>query len=334
MPTSPASQPTQHGLRSIWRKRGLGAWLLWPVSVLYGTLQRWNAGRMRDQQQSAGVPVIVVGNVIAGGAGKTPVTQAVVAHLQKTGWQPGIVSRGYGRKTTDCREARPDSPASEVGDEPALLARSTGVPVFVAAKRIEAALALREKYPQVNIIVSDDGLQRLALARNIELCVFNDEGVGNGFLLPAGPLREPWPRPVTASLYAGQPPQPPGSSPLFALQRQLADTAYNSKGESCSLSDLTGGKAEAVAAIARPESFFTMLRERGVELAATQALPDHYDFESFSRLLGADTTLICTEKDATKLWRTHPQAWAVPLQLQLPQAFWDLLDTQLEVIKA
>ena len=329
MPTSPASQPTQHGLRLIWRKRGLGAWLLWPVSALYGVLQRWNAGRMRGQQQSAGVPVIVVGNVIAGGAGKTPVTQAVVAHLQKTGWQPGIVSRGYGRKTTDCREARPDSPASAVGDEPALLARSTGAPVFVAAQRIEAALALREKYPQVNIIVSDDGLQHLALARDIELCVFNDEGVGNGFLLPAGPLREPWPRPVTASLYAGQPPQPPGSSPMFALQRQLAAMAYNGKGESCSLSDLADSKAEAVAAIARPESFFTMLRERGVELAATQALPDHYDFESFSRLLGADITLICTEKDATKLWRTHPQAWAVPLQLQLPQAFWDLLDAEL-----
>ena len=284
---------------------------------------------MRGQQQSAGVPVIVVGNVIAGGAGKTPVTQAVVAHLQKTGWQPGIISRGYGRKTTDCREARPDSPASAVGDEPALLARSTGAPVFVAAQRIEAALALREKYPQVNIIVSDDGLQHLALARDIELCVFNDEGVGNGFLLPAGPLREPWPRPVTASLYAGQPPQPPGSSPMFALQRQLAAMAYNGKGESCSLSDLADSKAEAVAAIARPESFFTMLRERGVELAATQALPDHYDFESFSRLLGADITLICTEKDATKLWRTHPQAWAVPLQLQLPQAFWDLLDAEL-----
>ena len=327
-PSTPASS-SQHSLRAIWRQRGASAWLLWPVSQLYGALQSWNAQRMRRQQQSAGVPVIVVGNVIAGGAGKTPVTQAVVAHLKAHGWQPGIISRGYGRKTSDCREAHLDSPASDVGDEPALLARSTGVPVFVAAKRIEAALALRNKYPQVNIIVSDDGLQHLALARDIELCVFNDEGVGNGFLLPAGPLREPWPRPVTASLYAGQAPQPTGDSPLFALQRQLASMACNGRGESCALSDLASSDAEAVAAIARPESFFAMLRECSITLAATQALPDHYDFESFSRLLGTDKPLICTEKDAIKLWQTHPQAWAVPLQLQLPQAFWDLLDAKL-----
>ena len=333
MPSSSAPQPAQQGLRAIWRKRGLGAWLLWPVSLLYGALQSWNAGRMAAKQQSAGLPVIVVGNVIAGGAGKTPVTQAVVAHLKNAGWQPGIISRGYGRKTSDCREAHLDSPASDVGDEPALLARSTGVPVFVAAKRIEAALALRGKYPQVNIIVSDDGLQHLALARDIELCVFNDEGVGNGFSLPAGPLREPWPRPVTASLFAGQAPQPTGDSPLFALQRQLASTARNGLGETCALSDLAGSDAEAVAAIARPESFFAMLRDCGITLAATQALPDHYDFESFSRLLGADKPLICTEKDAIKLWQTHPQAWAVPLQLQLPQAFWDLLDAKLRPLR-
>lgn len=287
---------------------------------------------MRRQQQSAGIPVIVVGNVIAGGAGKTPVTQAVVAHLKAQGWQPGIISRGYGRKVKDgqdCREALPDSPASEVGDEPALLARSTGVPVFVAAKRIEAARALRRKYPQVDVIVSDDGLQHLALARDVELCVFNDEGVGNGFLLPAGPLREPWPRQVSATLYAGQPPQPQGASAAFALQRSLADVAHNGLDQSIRLGELTGRQTEAVAAVARPESFFAMLADKGIRIAAQQALPDHYDFESFSRNLDKDSPLICTEKDAVKLWRKHPEAWAVPLQLQLPQAFWDLLDTEL-----
>lgn len=287
---------------------------------------------MHGLQQSAGVPVIVVGNVIAGGAGKTPVTQAVVTHLTAQGWQPGIISRGYGRKVQagqDCREALPDSPASEVGDEPALLARSTGVPVFVAAKRIEAARALRQKYPQVDVIVSDDGLQHLALARDVELCVFNNEGVGNGFLLPAGPLRESWPRPVTATLYADHPPSPQGLSPAFALQRSLADMVRNGHGESIHLSSFTGQPIEAVAAVARPESFFAMLADKGLAPAVTQALPDHYDFESFSRNLDNDFPLLCTEKDAVKLWRQHPEAWAVPLQLQLPQAFWDLLDVQL-----
>ncbi|MEG0053094.1 MAG: tetraacyldisaccharide 4'-kinase [Comamonas sp.] len=329
MPTAPStSSPSlpSSGLRALWRRRGVGAWLLWPLSALYGALQGWNAQRMLQTQQSAGLPVIVVGNVIAGGAGKTPVTQAVVAHLLARGWQPGIISRGYGRKSRDCREARADSCASEVGDEPALLARSTGVPVFVAAQRIDAARALRTAYPQVDVIVSDDGLQHLALARDVELCVFNDEGVGNGFLLPAGPLREKWPRPVTASLYAGQPPSPLGSAPAFALQRQLADTAVNGKGEKIALSCFAGQHVEAVAAVARPESFFAMLAQRGIAPAATQALSDHYDFESFSRRLDNGQPLICTEKDAIKLWNSHPEAWAVPLQLQLPQAFWELLD--------
>lgn len=334
---TPLSSHHQHGLRAVWRQRGPLAWLLWPLSLIYGSLQGWNAKRMRNHQQSAGVPVIVVGNVIAGGAGKTPVTQAVVAHLQSKGWQPGIISRGYGRKIKngqDCREALADSPASEVGDEPALLARSTGVPVFVATKRIDAARAMRQRYPQINVIVSDDGLQHLRLARDVELCVFNDEGTGNGFLLPAGPLREPWPRTVTAVLYAGTPPHPAGSSPTFALQRNLASQARNGHGQSITLKDLSDRPIEAVAAVARPESFFSMLATQGVLPAATQALPDHYDFESFSRKLGKENPLICTEKDAVKLWRKHPDAWAVPLQLQLPDEFWHLLDTRLAAVCA
>jgi tetraacyldisaccharide 4'-kinase len=330
--TSPAPRPT--GLRALWRQRGPGAWLLWPLSQLYGALQRWNAQRMLRSQQGAGIPVIVVGNVIAGGAGKTPVTLAVAAHLQSQGWRPGIVSRGYGRQSQDCREALPDSPAHEVGDEPALLARNTGAPVFVAAQRIEAVRALRQRYPEVNIIVSDDGLQHLALARDVELCVFNDEGVGNGFLLPAGPLREPWPRPVTATLYAGAPPEPLGSAPAFALQRQLAPVARNGLGATCPLAALTHQPVEAVAAVARPESFFAMLQACGITTAATQALPDHYDFGSFSRKLEKPQPLICTEKDASKLWHSHPEAWAVPLQLSLPQAFWDLLDSELHRLQA
>jgi tetraacyldisaccharide 4'-kinase len=287
---------------------------------------------MQSRAQQAGVPVIVVGNVIAGGAGKTPVTQAVVAHLRARGWKPGIISRGYGRKTRDCREALPDSPAADVGDEPALLARTTGVPVFVAAQRIAAARALRARYPEVDVIVSDDGLQHPALARDVELCVFNDEGVGNGFLLPAGPLREPWPRPVTASLHAGPPPRPAGDAPVFALQRRLAHVAHNGKGEQLELAALAGQEVEAVAAVARPESFFAMLAGQGIIPAATQALPDHDDFASFSRKLDESKPLICTEKDAVKLWCTHPGAWAVPLQLQLPQACWELLDARLAAV--
>ena len=333
---SPSTPTLATRLQAIWQRRGPAAWLLWPLSRLYG----WAVERRRraflkgtGQPRSVGLPVIVVGNVIAGGAGKTPVTQAVVAHLRARGWRPGIVSRGYGRSSTDCREALPGSPASEVGDEPALLARSTGVPVFVARQRVEAAQALRARYPEVDIIVSDDGLQHWALARDIELCVFNEQGAGNGFLLPAGPLREPWPRAVSAVLYAGAPPQPLGDAPAFALRRSLATRARDASGHEVDLAELAGREGiEAVAAIARPEAFFEMLAERGLRIDAAQALPDHADFARFKRLCTASTPLLCTEKDAVKLWPLHPDALAVPLQLRLPPAFWQLLDSKLQAL--
>ena len=334
-PPPAATRPWSARITDAWQRKGPLAIALLPLSWCYAALGAMRRSLYRVglcKSYRAPVPVVVVGNVIAGGAGKTPVTLHLVQALQAQGWRPAIISRGYGRKTADCREALADSPASEIGDEPALLARSTGVPVFVAAKRLEAAHALRKKYPQVDILVSDDGLQHLALARDVELCVFNDEGVGNGFLLPAGPLREPWPRPVTATLFAGQPPHPTGDAPAFAMQRQLASTARNSLGEHRALTDFAGQAVEAVAAVARPESFFAMLGALGLAPVSTQALPDHYDFESFSRYLDADKPLFCTEKDAVKLWKTHPEAWAVPLELSLPAAFWALLDAKLAAL--
>ena len=120
-----------------------------------------------------------------------------------------------------------------------------------------------------------------------------------------------------------------GSAPAFALQRRLAPTAYNGLGEHIDLLTLAQQPVEAVAAIARPAAFFAMLQAQGIPLAATQSLPDHADFAHFSRQCGHDTPLLCTEKDAHKLWCQHPQAWAVPLQLQLPADFWDLLAREL-----
>ena len=327
--------PAARGLRAAWRHRGPLACALFPLSLLYRALLGlhrlpYALGFRRAGQ--AGIPVIVVGNVIAGGAGKTPVTLALARHLRDGGWSPGIVSRGYGRSTDDCREAHPDSAPADVGDEPALLARASGVPVFVARKRIEAVQALRARHPHVDVVISDDGLQHLALARDIELCVFNDDGIGNGWLLPAGPLREPWPRPVTAVLYAGA--CPPTDAPAFAMQRQLAAEGVNAHGERIPLAALRGRPVEAVAAVARPEGFFSMLAtEQGLALEHAQALPDHYNFESFQRLGRNEDPLVCTEKDAVKLWRTHPQAWSVALQLQLPPDFWALLDQRLQALR-
>ena len=319
-------------MRGAWQRRGLRAWALWPLSLPYGLLAGLRRALYRHgvlRSEHPGIPVLVVGNVIAGGAGKTPVAMAVIAHLQARGWRPGVVSRGHGRHTRDCRLVRPDSLPCEVGDEPALIARSCGVAVAVAARRMEAVRALRQHDPAIDIIVCDDGLQHWALARDVEICVFNDEGIGNGFVLPAGPLREAWPRPVDLVVHAdtGTPP-PTGGAPAFAATRQLGTAARSADASQVQLQQLRqqGAPLLAVAGIARPEAFFAMLRAQGVPLAATLALPDHYDFESWQRPPHMPWRLICTEKDALKLWRQHPDALAVPLHTALPPAFFAALD--------
>ena len=345
----------EHRLRAAWQRRGALAWLLWPLSRLYGALAARQRGRYLGGDPPAErlpVPVIVVGNVIAGGAGKTPTTLAVVAHLRARGWRPGIVSRGHGRRCGDCREVQPDSDAREVGDEPLLLRRRAGVPVFVARQRAAAGRALLAAHPGTDVLVCDDGLQHLALARDVELVVFDARGSGNGWLLPAGPLREPWPRsipnpresgprgsaipresdPRPAELVLWTVAPPPGSSAAphgFVATRRLAEHAVRADGGQLALAELRGQPLTALAAIARPEAFFAMLRAAGLTLADTLALPDHYAFDSCSRLLDGRQNLICTEKDAVKLWLHRPDALAVPLRLEVPPAFFAALDDRL-----
>ncbi len=317
----------EHRLRAAWTRRGPLTALLWPLSRVYGAL----SARQRAADQSAAmrlpVPVVVVGNVVAGGAGKTPTTLAMAQHLKSRGWRPGIVSRGHGRQAGDCREVRPDSDPRDVGDEPLLLRQRAGVPVFVALQRAQAGQALLATRPGTDIVLCDDGLQHTALARDVEVCVFDARGAGNGWLLPAGSLREPWPRPVDLVLWTEAPPAPaPAGQGVFVARRRLADHALRADGTAVPLDELRGQPLVALAGIARPEAFFDMLRAAGLALADTVALPDHYDFDSSNRFADQRVGLICTEKDAIKLWRRAPQALAVPLRLEVPAAFFDALD--------
>lgn len=327
---APLTSPPWHTrVTQAWERRGVLAWVLWPLSLPYRLLvilRQWLYARQWLASTRVPVPVIVVGNVVAGGAGKTPVVIALVQHLQARGLQPGVLSRGYGRSSTECLEVRPDSPLSDTGDEPALLHHKTGAPVFVAPRRTDAARALLARYPATQVLVCDDGLQHLALHRDINICVFDDRGVGNGFLLPAGPLREPWPRPVDVVLHTGQHPAFTG----FTAHRALADHALACDGSSIPLAELKNQPVLAIAAIAKPESFFAMLRDAGLTLAETQALPDHYDFNSWERTNPARYRLICTEKDAVKLWKTHPDALAVPLQFSPEPEFFTAVDRLLD----
>lgn len=314
-------------LPRLWVSRAL-AWPLWPLSLLYGLvigLRRhlFRTGSMRSTRLP--VPVVVVGNVVAGGSGKTPVTMALVDGLQARGWRVGVLSRGYGRSTRDCREVLPDSPVHEVGDEPALIQRRCGVPVFVALRRAEAGLALLARHPQTDLLVCDDGLQHLALARDVEICVFDDRGVGNGWLLPAGPLRERWPRAADLVLHSGDRPAFPG----LRARRSLAAQARCADGRRLPLASLVDTPVLALAGIAHPARFFAMLREAGLRQVIELPLADHQDFEAWLPPAGAPSVWLCTEKDAVKLWARHPGAWAVPLQVELDAAAWQVLDARL-----
>lgn len=328
---SPAQPAWQRTLTDSWQRRGPLAWALWPISLLVGLLVRLRQGLYLSgflHRHVLPVPTIVVGNVVAGGAGKTPVVMALVKHLQARGLHPGVISRGYGRRTRDCREVREDSPVQDTGDEPALIRRNTGVPVFVATRRIEAARALLQVHPETDVLISDDGLQHQALARDIEICVFDDRGVGNGMLLPAGPLREPWPRYVDLVLHTGNRPAFTGYTALRALAAQ-AVRADGSRVDLVALAQ-DGRPLLAVAGTARPQAFFDMLQALGLPLSLTVARPDHDDYAGWARPLDRDYTLLCTEKDALKLWPHHPDALAIPLNFAPEPAFYAAFDRLLD----
>lgn len=329
-------------LQRAWLLRGWLARSLWPLSRLYALLvaiRQHSYASGRSPVEEIGVPVLVVGNVVVGGVGKTPVVMALAAHLCAQGWMLGIVSRGYGRNSTNCQEVLASSRASEVGDEPLQAARHFAraglrVPIFVAPSRAVAARALLARHPQTQLLISDDGLQHYSLQRQLEVCVFDDRGVGNGWLLPAGPLREPWPRRYAPSannclvLHTGEHAVSGPGMTGFCAKRSLVSHALRSDGQTVALDELrnSGQALLALAGIAQPEAFFAMLRSQGLVLARTLALPDHFDFKRFERPADQAYRLICTEKDAVKLWPHAPDALAVPLRLQLEPAFLAAID--------
>ena len=334
------------GFQSAWYKRGLLSFLitalLWPLSQVYRFLafthrQLYRSGVLKAHKVS--VPVVVVGNIVAGGGGKTPTVIALVQHLQVQGIQVGVISRGYGRTSTACLEVKKDSAISDVGDEPvgillALDLISCSAPVFVAKSRFDAVSALLKTYPATQVIISDDGLQHHALQHDIAITVFDDRGLGNGFLLPAGPLRESKVKTRNSLvLHTGNQATKltNTAAPQFTARRALASYALTADGSKVALTDLQPhANLLALAGIANPEAFFAMLRASGLNLVKTVSLPDHYHFNSILGNKYADYILICTLKDAVKLWQTHPEALAVPLEFEPEPAFFAAFDAMLK----
>ncbi|CEJ96099.1 Tetraacyldisaccharide 4'-kinase (EC 2.7.1.130) [Caballeronia glathei] len=314
--------PIENFLAREWRKRGYVAWALTPFACVFGAVAAarralFALGWMKPVE--VGVPVVVVGNVTVGGTGKTPTVIALVEALRGAGFQPGVVSRGYGAKVAQPTSVKASSLPEHVGDEPLLIARRTHAPVFVCPDRVEAARSLLKANPSVDVIVSDDGLQHYRLARAFELVVFDDRLGGNGFLLPAGPLREPMSRRRDATLVNSPyertlPPWPN----TFALDLQPGDAwLLDNPAVRRPLAQFAGEKVAAAAGIGSPERFFATLRAAGIT-PATRAFPDHYSYrENPFAGIDADAILI-TEKDAVKFgaWR-DARIWVVPVEAVL-----------------
>jgi len=274
------------------------------------------------------VPVLVVGNLVAGGAGKTPGVLACVESLRAAGWRPGIVSRGYGRQDDAVRSVGDESSAEDVGDEPLLLRLRARVPVAVGADRAAAALRLLAEHPECDLIVADDGLQHRGLARDAAVVVFDERGAGNGWLLPAGPLREPMFETLperTLVLYSSSAPTTPlagctGTRSLAGAVA-LADWWQGRGADPAALAALRGRPLVAAAGVARPEGFFAMLRAEGLEITPL-ALADHHRYQSLPWPDGSE--VLVTEKDAVKLRSVHLSAsavWVVPLHFEPDPAF-------------
>lgn len=315
--------------------------LLLPLAWLYGGLWRvlhFAYARGWLERPRLGVPVVVVGNLVVGGAGKTPVVIETVRWLYDHGYTPGIVSRGYGRRNDRVVEVRPDSPPDQVGDEPLLLRLRTGAPVVVGRDRPAAVLELLRLDPRVDIVVSDDGAQHLALERDVTIYVFDERGVGNGRLLPAGPLREPMgKRPPLRSVVLYNAVAPTTHWPGATSRRTLAGLVElgewwrGGKPSHAPFEELRKQESVVAAAgIAQPEPFFQMLEAEGLTLDRCP-LPDHHDYRSMP-WSGGDLHAIVTEKDAVKLKpeRVIPtKVWVAALDFQPDGRFAEALRRRL-----
>ena len=343
----------------FWERRGPTSLILWPLSWLYGLVLRARkliADTGLIKQKPAPVPVIIVGNIRVGGTGKTPIVIALAQRLEQLGWNPGVISRGYGSSSQPTPlQVNSHSDPALVGDEPVLIAKRTHdqFPIWVFPKRKQSIHALLKQSPNVDVIISDDGLQHSGLARwpareggrDIELVVRDDRGEGNRFLLPAGPLREPATRERDATLFTsrakdtahkmGQQDEYFLGRRAFSLAGHLG-TAYqlfnpaNTKTLAQIAESYLPNKITAVAALGNPQRFFDDLLKEGV-VGKCIPLPDHATYTpDFFEKINAQCILI-TEKDAVKCQAINDERiWVVPISLTLPDNFAQWLQSILQ----
>ena len=314
----------------FWSRRGLLAWLLWPVSLFFGIAvcsRRILYGVRLLKSAHPGIPVIVVGNLTVGGSGKTPLVLWIAEFLRGQGWSPGIVSRGYGAAVNEPRAATVASEAREVGDEPIVLSRRSGCPVWVGPDRVQVAALLRAAHKDVDVLVLDDGLQHYAIRRDLEIAVVDGRGFGNGFLLPAGPLREPKSR--LRSVHAVVSHESPIKGYAMKLEGHQVHRMTDAR-ERRVLESFAGQKVHAVAGIGDPNRFFLHLAAAGIKLLP-HPFPDHHAFAPRDLEFGDQLPVMLTEKDAVKLRSAaRPHWWVLPVSARLDPAFGDWLAGKLD----
>lgn len=320
-------------LQRLWYRPQPWLWLLAPLGWLYQSVMKLRDLMYRSgvlPVHRVGVPVIVIGNITVGGTGKTPLVLWLADYLKQQGYQPGIVSRGYGGKGTDQpQQVRPDSDPAQVGDEPIILARRSGCPVAVCRARYLAARGLVE-HNDCNIIISDDGLQHLALGRDIEIVVIDGQRrFGNGLCLPVGPLREGRGRLKRASAVVASGKARRGEHAM-SYQPELLRSLTTA--DRASLSDWRGRKVHAIAGVGNPGRFFSLLRQQGLQLI-THEFPDHYQFAAADLKFADEYPLVMTEKDAVKCESLDIRnVWYLPVTASLPKTFEYRLDHLLQAL--
>jgi tetraacyldisaccharide 4'-kinase len=320
-------------LDHYWYSRSPWLVLLTPLSLLFRIVVRLRRGAYRRgllRSHRLDMPVIVVGNITVGGTGKTPLVAWLAGYLREQGFRPGIIARGYGGRAKSWpQQVRPDSDPAVVGDEAVLLASLTGCPIAVGPRRVATAEALI-KYNDVDLVISDDGLQHYALQRDIEIIVI--DGVrrfGVGFMLPAGPLREPVGRLKEADLLVVNGIGGAGEHPM----KLKSGAAHNLRDEGVTrpVSDFRDSRVHAVAGIGNPERFFQMLRQviRRVE---EHPFPDHHRYRANDLRFDDDAPVLMTAKDAVKCRRfASGNEWYVPVSAELTRDFQSRLDALLDV---
>ncbi|MBU6950578.1 tetraacyldisaccharide 4'-kinase [Hahella sp. HN01] len=329
-------------IEGVWYGKSRWRFLLWPLSWLYllvVAIRKTIFTMAKPPASAAGVtsmrpPIIVVGNLTVGGAGKTPLVVALVEYFQRRGLRPGVVSRGYGGVSESYPvlvERNPDPRIT--GDEPALIHMRTRCPVVVAPKRAEALQKLLDVY-DCDVVISDDGLQHLALPRDMEIVVVDAQrGWGNGLCLPAGPLREPVRRVQSVDLVVSNGLHAQVNAD-YAMQLRPVRWKKVSGEEEKSTNYFAGRTAHAVAAIGNPGRFFATLAD--LDVASIQhAFPDHYSYAQKDIEFNDDLPVLMTEKDAVKCKSFNLEnAWYLEVGAELNSTFYERIDVRLNELRS